>query len=72
MSSGDKPESYFPLAGLANDGWSTDDEATATCYCGTVQLKFVSRVSSLSMSSCQSRMPLAVHRPIVKPLLMHI
>ncbi|CAI6242220.1 unnamed protein product [Periconia digitata] len=30
----------FPAAGLAGDGWSTDDEATATCYCGAVQLKF--------------------------------
>jgi len=31
----------FPLAGIADDGWSTEDEATATCFCGTVQLKFV-------------------------------
>ncbi|EKG20439.1 hypothetical protein MPH_02249 [Macrophomina phaseolina MS6] len=31
---------YFPLAGLAHDGWSTEDEATATCFCGAVQLKF--------------------------------
>ncbi|KAJ1335901.1 GFA family protein [Microdochium nivale] len=30
----------FPLAGLARDGWSTDDRATATCYCGSVQLSF--------------------------------
>ncbi|KAF3068311.1 Mss4-like [Daldinia childiae] len=32
--------SHFPLAGGANDGWSTEDEATATCYCGAVQLSF--------------------------------
>ncbi|KAH6985466.1 Mss4-like protein [Ilyonectria destructans] len=32
--------SSFPLAGLAQDGWSTKDEATATCYCGAVQLAF--------------------------------
>ena len=38
----DKSKPYFPLAGLANDGWSTEDEATATCYCGAVQLAFVS------------------------------
>ena len=24
-----------------NDGWSTDDRATATCFCGAVQLSFV-------------------------------
>lgn len=34
----------FPLAGLARDGWSTADRATATCYCGSVQLSFVSNV----------------------------
>ncbi|KAL5358831.1 Mss4-like protein [Aspergillus floccosus] len=31
---------YIPLAGIARDGWSTKDQATATCYCGTVQLVF--------------------------------
>ncbi|KAJ7628858.1 Mss4-like protein [Roridomyces roridus] len=36
----DKSKPYFPLAGIAKDGWSNDDEATATCFCGTVQLKF--------------------------------
>ncbi|KAI4523877.1 hypothetical protein K525DRAFT_158372, partial [Schizophyllum commune Loenen D] len=35
-----KTQSHFPLTGLANDGWSTEDEATATCFCGTVQLSF--------------------------------
>ncbi|KAJ9618112.1 hypothetical protein H2203_009293 [Taxawa tesnikishii (nom. ined.)] len=34
----DKIKPYLPLAGLAADGWSTEDEATATCFCGTVQL----------------------------------
>jgi hypothetical protein len=38
----DKSKPYFPLAGLASDGWSTEDEATATCFCGAVQLAFVS------------------------------
>jgi len=28
---------YFPLAGVARDGWSKEDSATATCYCGEVQ-----------------------------------
>ncbi|KAJ3539821.1 hypothetical protein NM208_g5335 [Fusarium decemcellulare] len=32
--------SSFPLASLTQDGWSTKEEATATCYCGTVQLSF--------------------------------
>ncbi|KAH6853944.1 Mss4-like protein [Chaetomium sp. MPI-CAGE-AT-0009] len=30
----------FPVAGLARDGWSTEEEATATCFCGAVQLVF--------------------------------
>ncbi|PWN39112.1 hypothetical protein IE81DRAFT_295313 [Ceraceosorus guamensis] len=30
----------FPNAGLVRDGWSKEDEATATCYCGSVQLAF--------------------------------
>ncbi|OTB14633.1 hypothetical protein K445DRAFT_334830 [Daldinia sp. EC12] len=36
----DKSKPDFPLAGLANDGWSKEDEATATCFCGAVQLAF--------------------------------
>ena len=32
----------IPLAGLARDGWSKDGKATATCYCGAVQLVVVS------------------------------
>jgi hypothetical protein len=40
----DKTKAYFPLAGSANDGWSNEDEATATCFCGAVQLAFVSLV----------------------------
>lgn len=38
----DKTKSWFPIAGIARDGWSNEDEATATCMCGTVQLSFVS------------------------------
>ncbi|KAL4916482.1 Mss4-like protein [Aspergillus aurantiobrunneus] len=33
-------KSYIPLAGFAEDGWSNEDNATATCYCGAVQLSF--------------------------------
>ena len=44
MASGtaDKSKPYVPLAGLAGDGWSKDGKATASCYCGTVQLIVVS------------------------------
>ncbi|KAJ6478487.1 Mss4-like protein [Mycena vitilis] len=40
VSTADKFKPYIPLAGGANDGWSNDEEATATCFCGAVQLKF--------------------------------
>ncbi|KAL4876475.1 Mss4-like protein [Aspergillus karnatakaensis] len=36
----DKAKPYFPLAGASQDGWSTSDRATATCFCGAVQLSF--------------------------------
>jgi hypothetical protein len=36
----DKVKEHFPLAGSALDGWSKEDLATATCYCGAVQLAF--------------------------------
>ncbi|KAF8148525.1 Mss4-like protein [Mycena galopus ATCC 62051] len=36
----ERDKSYFPLAGCATDGWSNEREATATCFCGAVQLKF--------------------------------
>jgi hypothetical protein len=38
----DKIKPYIPLAGCADDGWTKEDQATATCYCGGVQLAFVS------------------------------
>ncbi|KAI0469120.1 Mss4-like protein [Xylaria cf. heliscus] len=34
----DKSKPYIPFNSLRQDGWSKDTEATATCYCGTVQL----------------------------------
>jgi len=40
MSSENEKKSSFKNGGLAKDGWSTDTEATATCFCGTVQLVF--------------------------------
>jgi hypothetical protein len=36
----DKSSPYLPLAGQAKDGYSNAEEATATCYCGAVQLAF--------------------------------
>ncbi|KIY02518.1 uncharacterized protein Z520_00983 [Fonsecaea multimorphosa CBS 102226] len=36
----DKTKPYIPLSGSAEDGWSKEGEATATCFCGAVQLKF--------------------------------
>ncbi|KAF2670111.1 hypothetical protein BT63DRAFT_446559 [Microthyrium microscopicum] len=36
----DMSKPYIPLASAATDGWSKDDSATATCYCGAVQLSF--------------------------------
>lgn len=32
----------FPVVHLSDDGWSTEEEATATCFCGAVQLILVS------------------------------
>jgi hypothetical protein len=32
----------FPIVNLSNDGWSTETEATASCFCGAVQLILVS------------------------------
>ncbi|KII86864.1 hypothetical protein PLICRDRAFT_143402 [Plicaturopsis crispa FD-325 SS-3] len=36
----DKSKPYIPRSSAATDGWSKDGEATATCYCGAVQLAF--------------------------------
>ncbi|KAF2798029.1 hypothetical protein K505DRAFT_297324 [Melanomma pulvis-pyrius CBS 109.77] len=38
---------YIPLASLADDGWSTEDEATATCFCGKVQLVLPTKAPGL-------------------------
>ncbi|CAJ2511920.1 Uu.00g075450.m01.CDS01 [Anthostomella pinea] len=46
----DQSGSNFPLAGVANDGWSTEDEATATCFCGAVQLAFPTKAPGLVKS----------------------
>lgn len=38
LTEADKSKPYVPLANLTGDGWSTEDEATATCFCGAVQI----------------------------------
>ncbi len=38
----DKSKPYFPIADQTLDGYSKEGEATATCFCGAVQLAFVS------------------------------
>ncbi len=43
----DKSKPYIPLAGGADDGWSKDDSATATCFCGAVQLAFPTEAPGL-------------------------
>ncbi|EED22153.1 conserved hypothetical protein [Talaromyces stipitatus ATCC 10500] len=30
----DKSKPYIPLSSCANDGWSKEESATATCFCG--------------------------------------
>ncbi|GLA26427.1 hypothetical protein AnigIFM63326_003583 [Aspergillus niger] len=43
----DNTNSNFPLAGSASDGWSTEEETTATYYCGAVQLAFPAQAPGL-------------------------
>jgi hypothetical protein len=46
---------YFPLG---TDGYSNDKEATATCFCGAVQLAFVRFIPECLTS------PIDLHRPL--------
>jgi hypothetical protein len=43
MSAYDKKQPNISKNSLKQDGYSIDGEATATCYCGAVQLAFVSQ-----------------------------
>lgn len=38
----------IPHNGLAEDGWTKGDEATATCFCGSVQMVFVSAARGIA------------------------
>lgn len=43
----DRSKPYIPLSGGASDGWSREGSATATCFCGAVQLAFPTEAPGL-------------------------
>lgn len=45
----DTNKPYMPRGGIATDGYSKDDEATATCFCGAVQMAFPTKEPGLDM-----------------------
>ncbi|KAI9690944.1 MAG: hypothetical protein M1822_008564 [Bathelium mastoideum] len=47
VATSDKSKPYFPLASIANDGYNKDNEATATCFCGAVQIAFPTEAPGL-------------------------
>ncbi len=61
----DKSKPYIPLAGGADDGWSKEDSATATCYCGAVQLAFPTQGPGLPA-------PLSATAPIAVNHSLHV
>ena len=67
----DKSKPYMPLAGGADDGWSKEDEATATCFCGAVQLAFVSLAPEFA-PLCSRDLPADCLPPSVFPQLHFI
>lgn len=40
----DASQPWIPLGGGSEDGYNNGKEATATCFCGAIQLAFVSRI----------------------------
>ncbi|KAF2639207.1 hypothetical protein P280DRAFT_470592 [Massarina eburnea CBS 473.64] len=40
-------ESHFPLSGASSDGWTKEDSASATCFCGAVQIGFPTKEPGL-------------------------
>ncbi|PSK33634.1 hypothetical protein B9Z65_7521 [Elsinoe australis] len=53
LRSADKSKPYLPLSGGTNDGHSTPTSATATCFCGAVQLAFnPSTVTDVHLCNC--------------------
>lgn len=51
----DLSKPYIPVIGHVTDGYSKESEATATCFCGTVQLAFVSAIPSFLFSLYPTR-----------------
>jgi hypothetical protein len=41
MSTAAENPEAFPCQGQTNDGWSNEEEASATCACGAVQMVIV-------------------------------
>ena len=70
VSAADKSKPYIPHNNLANDGWSKEDEATATCFCGAVQLAFVS-LAPVSTRPSPHTQPAISHSPLT-PLQSHL
>lgn len=74
LASADKSKPYMPKAGLASDGYSNEDEATATCFCGSVQLAFVSGnllspkiLREITMLTAYRAILLSLSQPINEP-----
>ena len=44
----------MPLAGAAKDGYNKDGRATATCFCGAVQIEVVSTGATVVVHNVQS------------------
>jgi hypothetical protein len=65
------PDEKFPVAGLARDGWSNEDEATATCFCGAVQLVLVSNPPTLTQPTPFLQVANPPHQPLKAPGLIN-
>ncbi|KAI1419844.1 Mss4-like protein [Xylaria sp. FL1777] len=46
-STADRTKPYIPHNSLRQDGWSKEHEATATCFCGIVQLSLATEAPGL-------------------------
>ena len=65
MSRSEKTGDQLPLQGLTRDGWSNEDEATATCACGAVQMVVVSPPSCHAIWGDSRPHPASHHRTFV-------
>jgi len=79
-STADRTKPYFPHNNLTGDGYSKDGEATATCFCGAVQLAFPTEGPGLintfvcHCSDCRkiTASMFASNFTVVDPYLKHI